>query len=457
MEEVLAAEFPEEPKYRQELALGQVHLGQALRETGKLDQAEKRFQHGVALGEALTTQAPDNAAFRLELAAALNSYGKLYQDTSRLGEAETTFSRAAQLCQDLMNRVPEDVACRQEMAASQAHLARVLRLQGERATAVPPLTQAVDLRRALLEKNPQIPQYRLDLAHNLAQRGSVFWGLERFDEAERDLQESLALSRSLVRDFPTVPAYRTELTNALTQLGLRALNMPAPGATKDRPAAEAYFREALAGRRWLVEMYPRVQSYQQELARTCNQLGQILRAGGQRADVENFHKEALDISTNLVRLAPNVPDNRHGLGVAQFNLAKLRLDDGEVAAARGLVDEAIVNLVAALEPNYRQPTYRLALHRAIGTLADICFPQRDYEPVARAVTNALQRNMQPDTTAVHEKCARLLRRCASMAAADTRLSPTQRSIRIGAYLELADVESQRATERRSKEPAATPE
>jgi hypothetical protein len=235
------------------------------------------------------------------------------------------------------------------------------------------------------------------------------------------------------------------------------LNMPALGAPKNRPVAEVYFREALAGRRWLVEMYPRVQSYQQELARTCNQLGQVLRASGQRGEVEDLHREALEICMNLVRTAPNVSDNPHNLGVAQFNLGKQRLEDGEVDAARILVDQALVNLVTALEPNGRQPTYRLALFRAITTLADVCFPQKDYEPVGKAVTDALQRDMLPDTVAVHDKCARLLRRCATMAAGDDHLSPTQRSILVGSYLERAEVESQRAAERRDREPATVQE
>jgi len=460
LEEALVSEFPDEPTYRQELALSEAHFGQALRTTGKLEPAEKSYRRAVELGEQLAASSASSAPGRLELATALDSLGTLLHDTSRPEQAEKAFARASALCKDLLARSPEEATYQREMATIQANLGRLQRKLGQPAAAMTSFNQAVELCRALLDKNPQLPQYRLELAHNLARRGSMFWVLRRSDESERDLQEAQALCRALVRDFPAVPAYRSELTHTMVQLALRALNLPGQGKEdkdKNRKVAVGYFREVLAIRHGLVDMYPRVWPYQQELALVCNQCGQVLRELDQRAEAEDLHRQALDISMNLVRIAPNVSDHRHGLGVAQFNLAKQRIEEGQLDAARVLADEAVVNLVAALEPNCRQPTYRHSLNHALGVLADVCFRQRDYEAVAKAVTDALQRDMLADTTAVHTRCARWLTRCATMAAVDKRLTPTQRSVLIGPYLERAEAEAGRAVAPREREPAAEQE
>jgi tetratricopeptide (TPR) repeat protein len=445
LEEALVVEFPDEPAYRQELALSEAHFGLALRETGKLQQAEKSYRRAVELGEQLAGDSASTPTCRLELATVLDSLGTVLHDTSRPDEAEGAFARASELCESLMAGYPQEAAYRRQMATIQANLGRLLRKLGQQAPALAAFNQAVDLRRALLDKNPQLPQYRLELANNLARRGSLFWVTHRFDESERDLQEGLTLCRGLVRDFPAVPSYRAGLSHLLAQ---RALN---ENKDKNRKVTAAYFREVLGIRRWLVDMYPRVYPYRQELALVCNQLGQVLRELGERAEAEDLHREALDMCMNLVRIAPNVPDYRHGLGVAQFNLAKQRVDDGDLEAARLLADQAVVNLTGSLEPNSREPTYRHSLNLALGVLADVCFRQKDYTAVANAVTNAIERDMLADTAAVHIRCARWLTRCATMAAADTRLAPTQRSQLIGPYLEQAEIETKRAAERRARD------
>jgi eukaryotic-like serine/threonine-protein kinase len=84
----LAADFPNRPEFRRELARTNNDLGVLLHETGRLEEAEASYGVALDLQRQLAADFPSRTEFRQELAASHNNLGDLLRGTGRLKEAE---------------------------------------------------------------------------------------------------------------------------------------------------------------------------------------------------------------------------------------------------------------------------------------------------------------------------------------------------------------------------------
>jgi tetratricopeptide (TPR) repeat protein len=152
------------------------------------------------------------------------------------------------------------------------------------------------------------PDARLD---DEQQRELIRW------EYQQRWQKALAISQTLVDDFPVVPDYRQNLASIHNNLAnlLRDQNQP------DKSAQQ--YRKALAIRQKLVDEFPPIPDYRRDLVSSHNNLGILLAGQNQPEQAADQFRKSLAISQKLVDNFPAVPQYRQYLADSHLNLGNL--------------------------------------------------------------------------------------------------------------------------------------
>src|SRR5262249_13976106 len=122
--------------------------------------------------------------------------------------------------------------------------------------------------------------------------------------------------------------------------------------------AEKDFREAIAIQMRLVNERPKVSEYREDLAKSHNCLGILLRATSRPSEAENAYRQAIAIQAELEDESPQVFSCQNDLAGTLVNLAQLQLDQKRPLDAQQLLLEAIPRHKLALEALPQNPQYR---------------------------------------------------------------------------------------------------
>jgi tetratricopeptide (TPR) repeat protein len=173
----------------------------------------------------------------------------------------------------------------------------------------------------------------------------------------------LALREKLVEQFPIVPAYRQELARSHNNLGILLHGRPGE--------AEKEHRLALALKEKLAEQFPAAPEYRQDAAMSHNNLGALLSGlSGRREEAEKECRSALAILEKLVEQFPTVPAYAVELGAGYLNFGELLRRQGQPEAAVPWFDKAIARLQAVLAKEQRLVLARSFLRDAHGNRAE---------------------------------------------------------------------------------------
>jgi serine/threonine protein kinase/tetratricopeptide (TPR) repeat protein len=357
--ERLAADFPAEPLYRQELAHCHHNLGIVLRGLGKRPEAEAAYRQAMALEEKLVADFPAVPAHRQDLAADYNSLGILLKDLGKFAEAEANYRQALAIEEKLAADFPAELPYRQAWARSQANLATLLNFLGKPLDAVAAQRQALPLFAKLAADFPAEPQCRQELAGAHNNLSLLLTDLGRGAEAEAACRQALTLIEQLAADFPAVPAYREDLAGYHDNLGnlLRDLGK--------RPEAEAAYRHALALWEKLAADFPTMPAYRQRLACDCFGFGVLLYSQKRARDALEWYAKAIPLlQANLGTSAGTAPD-RLSLRNAHANRALALADLHRYPEALQDWERAI-----ELDEGPDRPAFRLQRAVALAHLGD---------------------------------------------------------------------------------------
>jgi eukaryotic-like serine/threonine-protein kinase len=207
----LAADFPAEPEYREQLARGHTAKGVLLSELGKRPEAESAFRQALAIRKKLAADFATVPKYRQELAHSHSNLGFLLRELGRRPEAVTAYSHAQAIEEKLAAEFPTKSDYRWELAACFGNLGRLLHELGRRPEAETAIRQALAIREKVVAEFPAVPEYRQQLAQNCDSLGILLRQLGKRSEAQTAFRQALAIREKLVADFPNVPAYRTDL------------------------------------------------------------------------------------------------------------------------------------------------------------------------------------------------------------------------------------------------------
>ena len=147
--------------------------------------------------------------------------------------------------------------------------------------------------------------------------GFIEYRLGRTAESVAAYRLALDGYAALAAEFPAVPLYQQELARSRNNLGnlLHILG-------KDSEAEEQY-RKALTIKERLVAEFPAVPEHRGLLARSHDNLASLLANLGKRREAEEQHRKALAIQEKLAAEFPAVPEHRRDLAGSHNNLGNL--------------------------------------------------------------------------------------------------------------------------------------
>jgi tetratricopeptide (TPR) repeat protein/tRNA A-37 threonylcarbamoyl transferase component Bud32 len=366
----LAADFPHQPAYRQQLVQSSNSLANLLAETGFPQAAEAAFRAALAVAKQLAADLPNRSEYRQLLAQSHNSLGILLQNTSRPKAAEAAFRQS--------------LALRKQLAADFANR----------------------------------PDYRRDLAASHNNLGWLLVAMGQPKKAEMAFREALALYKQLAADFPNRLDYRQRLALARNNLG----NLL---AETDRPKeAEVAYRAALIVYKQLAADFPNRPDYRFELANVHRNQGALLAKTSRPKEAELALGEALAIQKQLAGDFPGRPDYQNDLAATLVNLAAMASDQGRHAQACRWLAQAVPHHQAALRANPNLPSYRQFFRNNQGVMAAARLGLKQHAAAAAAAEGMLRLGFDPVNDLY--MAAGFLARCVSLAENDAALAPEQR-------------------------------
>jgi tetratricopeptide (TPR) repeat protein len=175
------------------------------------------------------------------------------------------------------------------------------------------------------------------------------------DAARVEYETARELRKKLVEQYPAVPDYQQELARTHNSLGLLLAGLG------QGDAALVEHETARDLQKKLVEQYPAVPDYQWELAGTHKNLYRVL-AGLRRYDAARVEYEtARDLFKKLVEQYPDVTAYQQELATRPANLVDLIPDPGQRDAARVEYETARDLQKKLVEQYPAVPEYKIAL------------------------------------------------------------------------------------------------
>jgi thiol-disulfide isomerase/thioredoxin/tRNA A-37 threonylcarbamoyl transferase component Bud32 len=195
-------------------------IGDAYRALGRgVGEGDQAFGQALAIEEKLAADLPNQPAYRNDVAVTLAHRAKLLHSGRRYENAVAAYRQALTLEEQLAQQLPHDADYRQRVARYRFDLANVLEEAGKRSDAEQSYQQALDGQEKVTAQNPQPPQHAA-LGEYAAGLASLL-AAEKPAEAERYLEQSLRAHRRAAELARNSREYRSNLRE--TYLDLEAL------------------------------------------------------------------------------------------------------------------------------------------------------------------------------------------------------------------------------------------
>src|SRR5262249_15865752 len=132
---------------------------------------------------------------------------------------------------------------------------------------------------------------------------------------------------------------------------------------------------------------------------TYDTLGLLLSADGKPKEAEAAHRDALALRRQLVNSFPTVSDFQNDLAATLGNLGAIHKRRGEFADGVALLEEALPHHEAALKASPQHPIYRMIFRNNLEKLAQCLMGLGKHAQVATAAEQLARLGYeQPDDT-----------------------------------------------------------
>jgi serine/threonine protein kinase len=446
----LVEEHGNVPDYQRELARTLVNRALVRQSAGRPDEAESLLKKALDWQQKLVARRDSLPEYRSELNRTHVALGALYQvrgqtaaprdpakGRENLERAEAEYRAALAGFKELAQRFPDEPDFRYHQALAGSALAGVLAARGQSAEAKSQWGAATDLLARLADEHANVPGYRIDLGRALNDRALHNAMTGSLKEAGEQWARAGAALAEVVKLFPKEVAARQELAKVENNRAVLALK-----ANRLDESTAAY-RRAVAALEGLPPALQPGPEYRYDLMTRHRALAeQLMAAGAPSQEVETEWQGVVNACRALVKEAPDNPQYERELGIAAHQLARFLLVQNRPEKSRTLLDEAVAAQQAALKLAPTSNKALLAGHLEL--LKEVLlFQLGDHAAAAAAVGELV--SVKPGAGADrHEAAAVALAHCSELAAADAKLSESQRRETARGYADRAMAELQAA-------------
>jgi eukaryotic-like serine/threonine-protein kinase len=206
--ESLLGAFPDQPRYREQLAGVLTNLAGAMTNVGDAN-VEEVYKTALPHYERLVADYPDNINYKIGQASCLRNYGPLVAGAKRPQEAESLYRKALALLEAHAGESPsaEQLRVQAEVLNNLGDLQR----ESGSPEAESTLRRAIEIFDVLVKRTPPAPKDRhnLAIAHN--NLGELLVKLNRLDDAGKLFEQSVADFEKLVAEAPNSPDFQSQL------------------------------------------------------------------------------------------------------------------------------------------------------------------------------------------------------------------------------------------------------
>jgi serine/threonine protein kinase/Tfp pilus assembly protein PilF len=393
--ERFAAQNSDDPEVRYEMSRAFSRAGIIHTDLELHARAKQAHAQALALAEQLAADYPEDPKYRANVGYILHWLTAGLIRAGEQEEAKACVERALVLRKRLADEYPKIIAYRQDLANAHGLMAFTLHRRGEAAAAVPHYRQALDLHAGVIAEGLNSPIARYERARKHLNLGGALARLNDPESVEqyrkaipifKELDDEGEKYRNLpVGERVNPSKIRRDLTTAHLFLGhkLTALG---------DPAAENHLAKSVAIQAKLVADVPNVPSYRSNLAQSQLALGEVLLAGNRPAAAEEQYRQAMAHMTQLVADHPEVGEYLDGLALCHIFLGNLDSGAGNRKGAAEHYRQAFTYIEDLAAKSPKDPARLRCLAWNLATCLDEKF--RDPNRAVR-VANQLVKDITP--------------------------------------------------------------
>jgi hypothetical protein len=336
----LVQELRRDPEMRFALAAAHSHMGYMQEQLGKTDAALIAYEQATQLYRELAADETDVTRFQHDLAICHNNVGDILFQQGDIDRANAAYDAALSLQRALIAAHPANNAYKSALAATLMNVGNLRRATNKTAPAIRAYHEAVGLQQTVCEHDRENTEAQRDLAVSYMQL-SFLHAATDLDKAEQFSSESLDIHKRLAEKDTTGLKPLADLAKCFNHRGAIFRQR---GHTS---AAIAAYEKATVEQEQLVHRAPAIVYFQEELAVSYNNLGQMLVATSP-ADAQERFEQARVLLVKLVATSAGSPRYRAQLGGVLANLGPL-LEADQPDEARAAYEQAIEHQTWAVQ------------------------------------------------------------------------------------------------------------
>ena len=328
----------EKPDYWHELGRTRLNMGTLEEAHAHPQEAEEYYRQAEVLLNQLNEKFPDRPQYREDLGRAHLDLGLLLMKNHLADEAGREFRDAVTLFSGLTETFPQVHDYRYELALSQQNQAFLLERGNQIREAEAGFGEALKRFQTLVQEGSLVPSYRQEMARTYHELGICQGELGRLDEARTSFQKALNLQETLANEAlgkPEAAQYQQELARTCNNLGLLE------AAQNHSADAQAHHTRAIQLLRKLKARYPYQPAYwQDDLIDGYTYLGRLLSKAGTTSEAESYLAQAEALSEARIAAFPSNGDYLKELIGTLNDLAKLEMQLRKPAVAQQYLQKA---------------------------------------------------------------------------------------------------------------------
>jgi tetratricopeptide (TPR) repeat protein len=330
--------------------------------------------------QSLLTQKPTDSGTRRGMALAYHRVADIYRMLGKEKEAEQAYGQAIQRLKELSAQFPDEADYRHHLGISYDYLGELLRH-----TRVKDAENAYRNAKAVQEelvKHADDPHYQQELSRTYNNFGILLMETDRNDEAEVLLGQARELLEQLAREYPKKIDYQQELARTNINLGNLFKN------TK-QPEAEQAYRRAVALLEPVVDGQPEVHDYQYKLAVSLVNLANLNSSAAPVDSTTQIEKAITHLNKTVGEIPPLYEKE---LANAYNSLAVLNMTSKppDLAAAGTNWDKALQLFEQLIDAYPENAEYQSLLALTLGNQAFLASQNKKRDEAIELVTRAIE-------------------------------------------------------------------
>ncbi|OAN78420.1 hypothetical protein A8B82_08520 [Sulfitobacter sp. EhC04] len=347
----LIQNFPHDRLLRDNDAMAQAQVGDALYLSGNLKSARKAYQEARNKQMALLAETPDHTGRQHALGVTSARLGDLAIAEGNPAEARKHYTAALDLSLVLDDVDPSLGRHGAGTAGILDKLGRIALGENDLTRAEDLFTQAHELRAALIKRDPANPDWQNEYAASLGSLAGLSQARDTPSIARDLLQQALEIRERLVALAPDNVTFKHDAAVLLDALADIARELG------DTDLSRAYLDRGLDLARAMVQIDPQNGAWQRDLAVSLNNIGTADQNAGDYEAAKTYFEQGRDIIQRLVLISPTELRWQYDLGKVEMRLAQLAelMDNPEAAKTHFEAAGEIFGNLAAEQPD--NPTY----------------------------------------------------------------------------------------------------